>query len=336
MNYINYSDKIYVAGHQGLVGSAVYRLLQNSEYGKSKSGKILTISKNDLDLRDNYQVHNWFKKNKPNVVIIAAAKVGGIFANSNYPVDFLLDNLRIQNNLIENSFKFGVNRLLFLGSSCIYPKFANQPIIEDELMKSMLEPTNEWYALAKISGIKLCEAYRKQYDFDAICLMPTNLYGPGDNYHSTNSHVMPALIKKFFEAKLKDLPSVTCWGSGSPMREFLHVDDLAEACIFALEKWNPKDQESPKNASGYPLNFLNVGTGLEISIKDLAEKISKIIEFKGEIIWDKTKPDGTPRKRLNVEKIHSLGWHHKIHINDGIANTINLVSKQFEKLYLDK
>ena len=331
MNLINPKDKIFVAGHKGMVGSAICRSLKkinNTFQNKHCKNEILSISRDKLDLRDSNEVERWFKLKKPNIVIIAAAKVGGIYANDKNPADFLLDNLKIQNNLIENSFKFGVRRLLFLGSSCIYPKFANQPIKEEELLTNSLEPTNEWYAIAKISGIKLCEALRKQYGFDAISLMPTNLYGPGDNYHKTNSHVLPALIRKFFEAKKNKDSQVVCWGSGSPMREFLHVDDLAEACIFALNKWDPSQKESPKNKDGKPLYYLNVGTGLEISIKELANRIAETIGYQGEIVWDLSKPDGTPRKKLDITKFNSIGWSHKISLKEGIKNTIKLFSEQ--------
>jgi GDP-L-fucose synthase len=235
-----------------------------------------------------------------------------------------LENLKIQTNLIENSFKNKVKRLLFLGSSCIYPKFAKQPIKEEYLLDGKLESTNEWYALAKIAGIKLCEALREQENFDSICLMPTNLYGPGDNYHPLNSHVLPALIRKFFEAKKNNLPSVTCWGSGKPYREFLHVDDLAKACVFALEKWDPNAKSSPKDINGNPLNFLNVGTGIDLSIKELASIIADKVGYKGFIKWDTSKPDGTPKKLLDISRIKSLGWQPSISLDNGISKTIKL------------
>ena len=244
-NKIDKSDKIFIAGATGMVGSAIKREFINSGYGMHPN-KILAPPRSELDLLNLYEVEEWFEFNTPNVVIIAAAKVGGILANQTYPKDFILENLKIQTNLIETSHKKRIKRLLFLGSSCIYPKFASQPIREESLLDGKLESTNEWYALAKIAGIKLCEALRKQDNFDSICLMPTNLYGPGDNYHPTNSHVLPALIRKFYEAKMKKSSFVTCWGSGNPEREFLHVDDLAKACRFALEIWDPEEESAPK------------------------------------------------------------------------------------------
>ncbi len=325
MKLISNSEKIFVAGHNGMVGSAICRKLQRNGYAS-----ILKESRKDLDLCDEYAVSEWFKKNNPSIVIIAAAKVGGILANENFPADFILENLKIQNNIIEQSWKNGVKRLLFLGSSCIYPKFSTQPIKEEYLLQGDLEATNKYYAIAKITGIKLCQALRKQYDFDAISLMPTNLYGPKDNYHLENSHVIPALIRKFYEAKVNNFEYVTCWGTGNPLREFLHVDDLADACIFALEEWNPSDINSPKTETGESLNYLNVGTGLEISIKNLATIISKIIGFKGEIKWDISKKDGTPRKLLNVSNINKLGWKAKINLEDGLKSTIDKFINDFE------
>ena len=278
-----------------MAGSAICRSLIKNGYGSANGGKILKPTRKDLDLLDTNKVREWFKINKPTVVIIAAAKVGGILANSKYPTQFLLDNLKIQNNLIENAWQTGVKRLLFLGSSCIYPKFAEQPINEDSLLTGQLEDTNQWYAISKISGIKLCDALRKQYNFDAISLMPTNLYGPGDNYHNENSHVMASLIKKFYEASKNSIPSVTCWGTGKPLREFLYVDDLGEAVVFALENWDPNSKNAPKDKNNNPLTILNVGTGKDISIKELANKISSTVKYKGSIIWDKSKPDGTQK-----------------------------------------
>ena len=326
MKLINNSEKIFVAGHNGMVGSAICRNLLRNGYSS-----ILKESRKDLDLCDEYAVKEWFKKNNPSIVIIAAAKVGGILANEKFPADFILENLKIQNNIIEQSWKNGVKRLLFLGSSCIYPKFSNQPIKEEYLLQSDLEETNKYYAIAKITGIKLCQALRKQYDFDAISLMPTNLYGPKDNYHLENSHVIPALIRKFYEAKINNWEYVSCWGTGNALREFLHVDDLADACIFALENWNPSDMNTPKMETGESLNYLNVGTGLEISIKNLATIISKIIGFKGEIKWDIKKKDGTPRKLLNVSKINQLGWKAKINLEDGLKSTIDKFIEDYEK-----
>ncbi len=268
------------------------------------------------------EVKKWFKYNKPTIVIIAAAKVGGILANSTQPANFILENLKIQTNLIETAWNFGVKRLLFLGSSCIYPKFSDQPIEEESLLSGFLEQTNESYAIAKIAGIKLCEALRKQYSFDSISLMPTNLYGPGDNYHPNNGHVMAALISRFANAVSQNLSKVNCWGSGSPFREFMHADDLGSSVVFALENWDPSSKDAPKDKYGQPLNFLNVGTGVDISIKELANLIAKATGFNGEIIWDKSKPDGTPKKLLNINKIKSLGWTPSINLEDGIKLTV--------------
>ena len=320
---INLDEKIFLAGGTGMAGSAIKRMLEQSGYGaKNNNGVILSPNRKNLDLLNCNEVNMWFKINKPTVVIIAAAKVGGIFANANKPSEFLLDNLKIQNNIIEAAFINDVKRLLFLGSSCIYPKFSLQPIKEEYLLDGVLEPTNEWYAIAKIAGIKLCQALRKQYGFDAVSLMPTNLYGPKDNYHPTNSHVMASLIKKFCEAKKVGSSSVTCWGTGTPFREFMHVDDLGKSVVFALENWDPCDGDAPLDINGEPLTYLNVGTGLDITIKDLAQKISQIVGFKGEILWDKSKPDGTPKKQLNVDKFKSLGWEATIKLNDGIKRTV--------------
>ena len=257
---INKDETIFVAGHRGMAGSAICRALKSNGYEN-----LLRASRDQLDLLDVQAVRQWFAINKPTIVVIAAAKVGGIHANNNYPADFLLENLKIQTNVIETAWQNGVKRLLFLGSSCIYPKFAEQPIKEEALMGGALEATNEWYAIAKIAGIKLCESLRRQYDFDAISLMPTNLYGPGDNYHPKNSHVLPALIRRFQEAKTSGAESVTCWGTGSPMREFLHADDLGSACVFSLEHWQPDTNEC---------QFMNVGTGIDLTIRELAELIA--------------------------------------------------------------
>ncbi|WP_286990175.1 GDP-L-fucose synthase, partial [Acinetobacter sp.] len=272
MDYlINKKDKIFIAGHLGMVGSAIHNLLKVKGYEN-----ILVASRKDLDLRTFSEVEKWFQSNKPDVVIIAAAKVGGIMANFKYPAEFILDNLKIQTNIIEIAYKFQVKKLLFLGSSCIYPKFAEQPIKEESLLSGFLEPTNEFYALAKITGIKLCNALRKQYGFDAISLMPTNLYGPGDNYSLENGHVIPTLIKKFHLAKISK-KSVLCWGSGNPMREFLHVNDLANAILFVLENIQIKNNDIFLDSNGESLSFLNVGSGEEISIKELAKKISSVV-----------------------------------------------------------
>ena len=329
MKLIEKSDRIYIAGHNGMVGRAILKELKESGYGLNNGGKILTAPRKTLDLLNKDKVEEWFYNNRPNVVIVAAAKVGGIYANNRYPTEFLLENLIIQNNLIQTSWREKVKRLLFLGSSCIYPKFADQPIKEEYLLSGSLEPTNENYALAKIAGIKLCESLRKQYNFDAISLMPTNLYGYGDNYHSKNSHVIPALIKKFWEAKQNNLNIVECWGTGNPKREFLHVSDLAKACKIALEKWNPDDEKSPKDEKGNKLSFLNVGSGKEISIKDLANLIADSVDFKGEVKWNDNFPDGTPRKILDISRIKELGWCPKMTLKEGLDLTI----KNYEEEY---
>ena len=299
-----------------MVGSAILRKLKNLGYKN-----IITVDKKDLNLEDANKVTDWFVDCKPDIVIIAAAKVGGINANNKYPVDFLLKNLKIQNNLIEASWINNVNRLLFFGSSCIYPKCSIQPIKEEYLLTGELEPTNEWYALAKIAGIKLCQALRKQYGFDAISLMPTNLYGPGDNYNLSTSHVLPALVRKFYEGKINNSNEVICWGTGS-RREFLHVDDLAESVIYVLKNWDPSLPNAPKDSQNEPLPFLNVGTGTDISINELAILISNEVGYKGKIIWDESKPDGMFRKRLDVSNILNLGWEPKINFNDGVKESI--------------
>jgi GDP-L-fucose synthase len=308
------ADRIFVAGHRGMAGSAICRALQRAGYTN-----LLTASRTKLDLGDGPTVQRWFAEHHPTVVVLAAAKVGGIAANNAYPADFLLENLKIQTNVIETAWRSGVKRLLFLGSSCIYPKFAEQPIREEALLTGALEPTNEWYAIAKITGMKLCEALRRQHGFDAISLMPTNLYGPGDNYHPTNSHVLPALIRRFHEAAEADAPSVTCWGTGSPLREFLHVDDLGEACVFALERWQPAPEE---------LQFLNVGTGLDLTIRELAEAVAAATGYRGKIHWDASKPDGTPKKQLDVSRLAALGWRACIPLAEGLASTVALFRKE--------
>jgi GDP-L-fucose synthase len=304
------SDRIFVAGHRGMAGSAICRALQRAGYTN-----LLTAPSSELDLRDAQAVQRWFGQHQPTVVVLAAAKVGGIAANSAYPADFLLENLKIQTNVIETAWRSGVRRLLFLGSSCIYPKFAEQPIREEALLTGPLEPTNEWYAIAKITGIKLCEALRRQHGFDAIGLMPTNLYGPGDNYHPTNSHVLPALIRRFCEAVDTNASSVTCWGTGTPLREFLHVDDLGEACVFALEHWQPQPND---------LQFLNVGTGVDLTIRELAEAVAAATGYLGEIHWDASKPDGTPKKQLDVSRLAALGWRACIPLAEGLTSTVAL------------
>jgi len=323
MKKILLKDHIFIAGAKGMAGSAIYRALKNAGYGNEKhGGKLLIPSRKELDLLKKEDLFDWFKSNKPDIVILAAAKVGGILANSLSPVDFLLDNLKIQTNVIEAAWKYKTRRMLFLGSSCIYPKYAKQPIEESSLLTGSLEETNQWYAIAKIAGIKLCEAMRLQYNFDAISLMPTNLYGPKDNYDEKTSHVFPALIRKFYEAKMNSSPSVICWGTGEPLREFMHVDDLGNACLFVLENWDPQDKDAPKNKVNKPFTYLNVGTGLDIKIKDLAKKIANNFNYRGEIIWDNKKPDGTPKKQLDISKISELGWKPKISLNEGIKKTI--------------
>ena len=327
---ISLSDKIFIAGGTGMVGSAILRCLKRKGYGqKINNGSLLAPTRGELDLLDKNQVFNWFKNNNPSVVVIAAAKVGGIYANSTRSADFLLENIKIQTNIIETAWNFKVKRLLFLGSSCIYPKFAPQPIKEEYLLTGELEQTNESYAISKIAGIKLCESLRYQYNFDAISLMPTNLYGTNDNYNTNQSHVMPALIQRFCQAKKNSSKEITCWGTGKPMREFLHVDDLGEAAVFVLEEWDPGFPKQNLDQSNKILSYLNVGTGLEISISDLVKKIANKTGFKGKIQWDNSKPDGTPRKRLSIEKIKNLGWEPKISLDNGIEKTIKEYEKRF-------
>ena len=293
-------SKIYVAGHRGMVGSAIVRKLTSLGYTN-----LLTRTSAELDLRNQQQVADFFDVEKPEYVFLAAAKVGGIVANNTYRADFLYENLAIQNNIIHGSYLNKVKKLMFLGSSCIYPKLAPQPLKESYLLSGYLEQTNEPYAIAKIAGIKMCEAYRAQYGCNFISVMPTNLYGTNDNYDLVNSHVLPAMIRKFHEAKEKSASEMTLWGTGSPMREFLHADDLAEACLFLMENYNESE-------------LVNIGTGEDVTIKNLAALVKQIIGFQGEIVWDNSKPDGTPRKLMDVSKLHGLGWHHKIALEDGI------------------
>ena len=304
------ADRIFIAGHRGMAGSAICRALHAAGYQQQ-----LTAPRAELDLLDRSAVEAWFRAQRPDVVVLAAAKVGGILANNSYPADFLLDNLNIQNHVIEAAWRHGVRRLLFLGSSCIYPKFAEQPIREESLLTGVLEPTNEWYAIAKIAGIQLCRALRIQHGFDAISLMPTNLYGPGDNYHPSHSHVMAALIRRFSEAARSGSDEVVCWGSGSPRREFLHVDDLASAAVFCLERW----QHDP---SSHEPAFLNVGTGVDLSIKELATQIATATGFQGRIAWDSSKPDGTPRKLLDVSRLGAMGWRATIPLAEGLQRVV--------------
>jgi GDP-L-fucose synthase len=302
--------KIYVAGHRGMVGSAIVRRLKQLGYEN-----IITKSSQELDLRNQQNVHDFFAEYKPDYVFLAAARVGGIYANNTYRADFLYENLLIEANIIHAAYLNKVKKLLFLGSSCIYPKMAPQPLKESYLLTGLLEYTNEPYAIAKIAGIKLCESYRLQYGCNFISVMPTNLYGPNDNYDLNNSHVLPALLRKFHSAKVDGKPTVEIWGSGSPMREFLHVDDLADASLFLMEKYNEAE-------------LVNIGTGTDISIKDLALLIMKTAEYKGELKFDASKPDGTPRKLLDVSKLHNLGWKHKISLEAGIK----MVYKEVEQM----
>lgn len=293
--------KIYIAGHRGMVGSAIYRKLVKEGYSN-----FITRTSDTLDLRSQQQVADFFEAEKPDYVFLAAAKVGGIVANNTYRAEFLYDNLQIQNNIIHQSYLNGVKKLMFLGSSCIYPKMAPQPLKEEYLLTGLLEQTNEPYAIAKIAGIKMCDAYRAQYGCNYISVMPTNLYGYNDNYHPQNSHVLPALIRRFHEAKEQGLPDVTIWGTGSPKREFLFADDLAEACYYLMLNY---DEEG----------LVNIGTGEDISIKDLALLVKKIVDYPGEIKFDISKPDGTPRKLMDVTKLHSKGWKHTIELEEGIG-----------------
>jgi len=308
MPHISLTDKIVVFGGNGMVGSAILKSLRKNGYANHDAP-----SRQEIDLLDYSHVDSWLSKHKPDIVILAAAKVGGIYANSTYPADFLLDNIKIQTNVIESSFLHKVKRLVFLGSSCIYPKNCNQPIKEDYLMSSPLEPTNEPYAIAKIAGLKLCEAFRRQHNFDCFSIMPCNLYGPNDNYHPRNSHVMAALIRKILVAKYKKNTCIECWGTGSPLREFLHVDDLAEAVIFLLQYYdNNLDQT----------NWINVGSGFELSIKNLVKKIQKSASYDQAVIWNHEMPDGTPQKLLDSSRIKSLGWSPSLSLEEGIILTI--------------
>lgn len=301
--------KIYIAGHKGMVGSAIKRALENGGYAN-----LICKTKEDLNLLDQSAVGEFFENEKPEYIFLAAAKVGGILANNTYPADFIYQNLQIQNNIIYNAHKYGVKKLLFLGSSCIYPKLAPQPIKEEYLLTGQLESTNEAYAIAKIAGLKMCQYFKKQYGANFISCMPTNLYGPNDNFDLQNSHVLPALIRKFYEAKKENGENVTIWGSGSPKREFLFVDDLADGCVFLMNNYDGADT-------------VNIGIGEDIAISELAQKIKAIIGFSGEIIYDKTKPDGTLRKLLDVSKINKLGWQAKTSLDEGLKRTINWYEK---------
>jgi GDP-L-fucose synthase len=307
------SSRIYVAGHRGLVGSAIWR-----ELTRGGHTHLIGRSHSELDLLDQGAVERFYDQEKPEYVFVAAAKVGGIFANDQQPAAFLYENLQIQNHLIEGARRAGVKKLLFLGSSCIYPKLAPQPLKEEYLLTSPLEPTNEWYAIAKIAGIKLCQACRRQYGCDFISAMPTNMYGANDNYDLQNSHVLPALIRKFHEAKIAKAPSVACWGTGAPLREFLYADDLASACIFLMDHYSEEQ-------------FINVGSGSELSIRELTEIVKRVVGFQGDVVWDKSKPDGTPRKLMDSSRLAALGWKPRVDLEMGIRAAYEDFLKRFMK-----
>jgi len=311
---MNLEAKIYIAGHRGMVGSAIWRTLIAKGYTN-----LIGATSSELDLRNQQAVRDFISAVQPDVIIDAAARVGGILANNNYPYQFIMENMQIQNNLIDSALQDGVDKFIFLGSSCIYPRMAPQPLKEDYLLTSDLEPTNEWYAIAKITGVKTCQAIRKQFDKDYVSLMPTNLYGTYDNFDLNTSHVLPAMMRKFHEAKVNNHAPVTLWGSGTPLREFLFVDDMAEAVVFALENTLPD-------------YLYNIGTGVDLTIKELAETIQKITGHQGEIIWDASKPDGTPRKLMDISKMHDLGWKHKIDLEEGIQMTYDWFVKNVENV----
>lgn len=311
---MNKKEKIYIAGHKGMVGSAVWRALEKRGYTN-----LVGVSSKKLNLRNQQAVLDFYKEEKPSVVIDAAAKVGGILANNDYPYDFLMQNMQIQNNLIDGALNSGIEKFIFLGSSCIYPKFAPQPLKEEYLLTDSLEPSNEWYAIAKISGVKACQAIRNQYRKDFVSLMPTNLYGYFDNFDLQSSHVLPAMLRKFHEAKINGNTPVKLWGSGTPMREFLFVDDMAEAVVFALENKLPE-------------YLYNIGSGKDITIKQLAETIQNVVGHKGDIIWDNSKPDGTPRKLLDVSKMKALGWHYSTNLKEGVEKTYQWFQENIKDL----
>ncbi len=315
---IELNEKIYVAGHNGMVGSAIVRCLKEKGYTN-----ILTKDRNELNLTRQQEVEQFFETQKPSVVVLAAAKVGGIYANNTYPADFIYENMAIEMNVIKAAYDNGVKKLLFLGSSCIYPRLAPQPMSEDVLLTGELEKTNEAYALAKISGLKMCEFFNRQYGTDYISCMPTNLYGKNDNYHKENSHVLPALIRRFHEAKLNGDSTVTIWGTGKVLREFLYVDDLADACVYLLNNYSGNET-------------VNIGTGKEVSILELAEIIKRVVGFEGELLFDSTKPDGTPRKLLNVSKLSSLGWTYKTELEDGIKKTYKDFLSNYENMRTER
>jgi GDP-L-fucose synthase len=303
--------RIYVAGHRGLVGSAIWRELQRRGF----TG-LIGRAHAELDLLDEAAVRAFYAQEKPEYVVDAAAKVGGILANDRHPAEFLFQNLQIQNNLIHGAYQAGVRKLLFLGSSCIYPRLAPQPMKEEYLLTGPLEPTNEWYAVAKIAGIKMCQAYRRQYGCDFISTMPTNMYGPNDNYDLQNSHVLPALIRKFHEARTANAPTVTCWGSGSPLRDFLYADDLARACVFLLENYSEEQ-------------FINIGSGNEVSVRELTETVKRVVGFAGQIVWDTTKPDGMPRKLMDSSRLFALGWRPQVGLEAGVRLAYQDFLKRF-------
>jgi GDP-L-fucose synthase len=313
INGMNKESRIFVAGHNGLVGSAIVRRLRTEGHAN-----LLLRSSAELDLRDQAAVDRFFADARPESVLLAAAKVGGIHANSTYPVEFLRDNLQIQTNVIDAAHRYGVTKLLFLGSSCIYPKHAPQPMPESCLLTGPLEPTNEWYAVAKIAGVKMCQAYRRQYGFNAICAMPTNLYGPGDNFDLANSHVLPALLRRFHDAKVRGDREVVVWGTGQPRREFLHVDDLADACVFLMNNYDGED-------------WINVGWGEDITIRALAELVREVVGFDGELHFDTSKPDGTPRKLLDTQRMQALGWKPRIRLREGLTSTYRWFVEQLSQ-----
>jgi len=300
LSTMHQNSRIYVAGHRGLVGSAIWRELEQRGFSQ-----LVKRTHAELELRDPNAVDQFYASAAPEFVFVAAARVGGILANDTRPAEFIYDNLQIQNNLIHGAWKAGVKKLLFLGSSCIYPRLAPQPIQEDYLLTGPLEPTNQWYAIAKIAGIKMCQAYRRQYGCDFICAMPTNMYGPNDNFDLNSSHVVPALIRKFHEAKVNGSPTVTCWGTGTPLREFLFADDLARACVFLMENYSDEQ-------------FLNIGYGVDVTIRELAETIRRVVGFQGKIVWDASKPDGTPRKLMDSSRLFALGWRPQTDLETGI------------------
>jgi len=311
---MNKDSKIFVAGHRGLVGSAIVRMLKDNGYSN-----ILTRTRQELNLLNQQDVSDFFRNERPEYVFDAAARVGGIYANDTFSADFIYENIQIQNNLIHSSWKYGVEKFLFLGSVCIYPKFAEVPVKEESLLTGYLEPTNDAYAIAKIAGIKMCQSYRQQYGFDAISLQPTNLYGVNDNFNPESSHVIPGIMRRMHEAKLNGDSQFVCWGDGSPLREFLYIDDMAEACYICMNEYDDSE-------------IINIGTGSDITIKELTEIIAKVIDYRGEIVWDISKPNGTPRKVMNVDKLKSLGWSPKVGIRQGIYQTYEWFKENYDRI----